>query len=309
MNAPSPFSLPLLQVEWEITYRCNACCLQCYSDSGPKVRSSGELSRLEAIGFLSQLAEARVPLLTLSGGEPLLREDWHELAKRAVALGIGVNVTTHGALLTESTADEIARLGLSSVTVSLDSHLPSVHDRLRQWPGLFDLAIEGIDRLVARGVRVVIGFTPNRLSRGGALPLLQLARDLGAAAVYVSELVVAGRAPLWLALSGPELQSALAEWAALRDTAQATKVVLQDFRAGVPAQFPRSSKDEGCGAGRLFIRVRPDGSVTACPFVSSPSYSLREEPLSEILQKLAATGPGPPSGFCIDCEQRAACNA
>ncbi|HYN20024.1 MAG TPA: radical SAM protein [Thermoanaerobaculia bacterium] len=308
MNPSPHHPLPLLHVEWEITHRCNACCLHCYSDSGPRASSSNELSTLEAGGILSQLAMARVPLVTLSGGEPLLREDWRELAKAAVNLGIGINLTTNGALVTETAADEIAGLGVASVTVSLDSHLPTVHDRIRQWPGLFDLAIEGIDRLVGRGVRVLIGFTPNRLNRGGARPLLQLAGDLGAAAVSVSEFVVAGRAPLWLALSGPELRAALEEWTVLRATSKEAKVVLQDFRADVPAQFPKTRLIEGCGAGSLFIRILPDGSVTACSFLTSPSYSLREEPLSEILAKLASELPGPPSGFCVDCEQRSACS-
>lgn len=296
---------PPLYAEWEITHRCNTNCLHCYSESGREVGAMGELSTLEAFGLLGQLAEARIPLLTLTGGEPLLRDDWSQLASRALGLGLGVNLATNGALLTEETADEIARLGLGSVTVSLDSHLPGVHDRIRQWPGLFDLAVAGIRRLAARGVRVVIGFTPNRLNVESTQPLLELARELGVAAVSVTEFVVAGRAAAWLALSGAELRASLAEWERLRETLDGPPaIILQDFRAGVPAPELRVREAAGCGAGRVFIRIRPDGRTHACSFVTEPSLSLREEPLSRILECLATERSGPPSGFCADCERR-----
>lgn len=306
MNPEPRSSQPPLFAEWEITRLCNTRCLHCHSESGPDVSRAGELSTLEAMGLLAQLAAERVPMLTLTGGEPLMRKDWPELARRACALGIGVNLSTNGALVTEEVAGEIAALGLASVTVSLDSHLPEVHDRIRQWPGLFDLAVGAIQRLAARGVRVVIGFAPSRLNRGSAGPLLQLAGDLGAAAVSLTELVAGGRAPEWLALSGPELRETLEEWSRLRETWQGpARIVLQDFRAGVPAPALRICEREGCGAGRLYFRVLPDGSITSCSFLTSPSFSLREEPLSGILARLAAERHGPPSGLCVDCEQRA----
>jgi MoaA/NifB/PqqE/SkfB family radical SAM enzyme len=302
---PSCAPHPPLYAEWEITHRCNTSCLHCYSESGREVGSAGELSTLEALGLLGQLSDARIPFLILTGGEPLLRNDWSEITRKALGLGIGVNLMTNGALLTDEVANEIARLSLGSVTVSLDSHLPGVHDRIRQWPGLFDLATAGIRRLVARGVRVVIGFTQNRLNVESAGPLLELARELGVAAVSVTEFVVAGRASAWLALSGAELRASLAEWERLRETVDGPpRIILQDFRVAVPAPKLRSREIEGCGAGRLFIRIRPDGSITACPFLGEPSFSLRQEPLSGILDGLATERLGPPSGFCADCEQR-----
>jgi hypothetical protein len=97
----------------------------------------------------------------------MLRRDWRELVGHAVSRGLSVNVGTNGSTVTEQRADDLKRLGVHSVTVSLDSHRPEVHDHFRQFRGLYDRTLTAIRRLVARELRVVVGFTPTPTELAG----------------------------------------------------------------------------------------------------------------------------------------------
>lgn len=61
-------------VVWNVTRACNLRCRHCYasSDGNP---ADGELSTGEALKFIDDLAEYKVPVILFSGGEPLLRQD------------------------------------------------------------------------------------------------------------------------------------------------------------------------------------------------------------------------------------------
>ena len=63
-----------ISAQLDITYRCNERCEHCYLDHDDK----GELSLAEIKELLNQLAEAGVLFLTISGGEPLLRQDFFD---------------------------------------------------------------------------------------------------------------------------------------------------------------------------------------------------------------------------------------
>ncbi|MEY2422837.1 MAG: hypothetical protein QOI95_2904 [Acidimicrobiaceae bacterium] len=272
------FSAPLY-VAWEITHRCNARCLHCYSDSMPGADDTEDLSTAEGLRVIDELADAGVLVLAFSGGEPLLRHDWETLAGHAVARGLTVNVGTNGSTITEKRADALARLGVHSVTVSIDSHLPDVHDHFRQTPGLFHRAVRAVDRLVARDVRVVVGFTPTRLNWRDGPGVVALAEALGAAAVNLSEYVPAGRGPASLALEPEELRSVLETWIDLRERLQGRiELIWHDCRVGMLVPPGEERSYVGCGAGRLVARICPDGAVTPCVFLPTAIGSLRDTP-------------------------------
>ena len=66
-------------VVWNSTKTCNLKCRHCYMMSEAK-KYTGELSTEEAKKFISDLADFHTPALLFSGGEPLIREDFFELA-------------------------------------------------------------------------------------------------------------------------------------------------------------------------------------------------------------------------------------
>ena len=66
-------------VVWNSTRTCNLKCRHCYMDSDSR-KYSDELTTAEAKKFIDDLAEFKVPVLLFSGGEPLIRPDFFELA-------------------------------------------------------------------------------------------------------------------------------------------------------------------------------------------------------------------------------------
>lgn len=114
---------------WEITLRCNLRCLHCAARAGRPRKD--ELSTREALDLCDQIAGLGIPAVALMGGEPLLRRDWKEIARRLVSHGIRVGLVTNGFLFDEKTAAACERIGVCQVCVSLDAATPAIHDRIR----------------------------------------------------------------------------------------------------------------------------------------------------------------------------------
>ena len=302
-----------LYVAWEITHRCNARCLHCYSDSGPDASCEAELSTAEALSVIDQLADAGLLVLAFSGGEPLMRSDWRELVRHAVELGLSVNVGTNGSAITERTADELRQLGVKSITVSLDSDKAEVHDAFRRLPGLYQRSIRAIRLLVEKGVRVVVGFTPTRLNWKDGRAVIELAYRLGADAVNLSEYVPAGRGSLALALAPDELKEVLDEWIQLRQEYLGRMAIQwHDCRVGMLVPEPEKRNYVGCGAGRLVARILPDGTVTPCVFLPTSIGSFRQERFQEmwsrsLLLTQLRERSGHFGGNCGSCEHLETC--
>ncbi len=274
---------PPLFVSWELTSRSNALSFLGASAFGPAAAAAAELSPHEAMAVVDDLADVDVPLVGLTGGEPLLRPDWRRIAEGAIARGIGVSVTTNGLAVTGRTADELAEVGVQSVTVSLDSHLAPVHDRLHGCPGLHLAAVDAILRLVTRGLRTVVSFTPTHLNWQHLPEVVSCSADLGAAAVTLSEYVPYGRTLPFQPPGPSPVAELLATWSALRERYDGRIVLLgPDFWAtlGAPA-----APGGACAASRRLARIRPDGSVTPCPFITAALGSLRDEPFRVIWER------------------------
>ncbi len=147
-------------VVWNTTRTCNLHCVHCYMDSDAKIYK-GELSTEEAKKFIDDLADFRVPVLLFSGGEPLIRPDFFELAEYTASKGIRPTLSTNGTLITRDVAEKIKSIGVGYVGISLDG-LREVNDKFRGRVGAFQTAMEGIQNCVAVGQRVGLRFTINR---------------------------------------------------------------------------------------------------------------------------------------------------
>ncbi|MDR3270904.1 MAG: putative heme d1 biosynthesis radical SAM protein NirJ1 [Peptococcaceae bacterium] len=147
-------------VVWNSTRTCNLRCRHCYMDSDASIYQ-GELTTPEAKRFIDDLAEFRVPVLLFSGGEPLIRPDFFELAAYAADKNIRPTLSTNGTLITREVAQRIKEIGVGYVGISLDG-LRDVNDHFRGKQGAFTAAMNGIQNCVAVGQRVGLRFTVNQ---------------------------------------------------------------------------------------------------------------------------------------------------
>jgi radical SAM protein with 4Fe4S-binding SPASM domain len=160
MEGLSPASDARPIVVWNCTRQCNLRCIHCYADATVRP-PAGEMNTAEGKMFIRQLAEFRVPVLLFSGGEPLLREDFLELARFAAANGLGVVLSTNGTLITPKIAAEMQKIGFREVGVSLDG-TGQKNDEFRRKKGAYKAALGGIRNCISAGLRVSLRMTITR---------------------------------------------------------------------------------------------------------------------------------------------------
>lgn len=176
-------------VVWNYTRACNLKCRHCYAAAEPVAAELGgadsaaaesvaaepgearhlgagnpfppELTTSEALRVIDDLAEFSVPVILFSGGEPLCREDFFELANYARSKGIRVTLSTNGTRIDPETAAKIKSAGIGYVGISLDGLRPE-NDLFRGVPGAFDQALRGIRNCRSVGQRTGLRFTINK---------------------------------------------------------------------------------------------------------------------------------------------------
>ena len=178
-------------VIWNLIRRCNLTCKHCYSISAD-IDFPGELSTAQIFTVMDDLKRFGVPVLILSGGEPLLRPDIFEISARAKAMGFYVGLSTNGTLITTDNIEQIAAIGYDYVGISLDG-MRETHDRFRQKAGAFDASLNGIRLCRDAGIKVGMRFTPTQDTAHELPNILQLMDDEDVDKLYVSHLNYGGR--------------------------------------------------------------------------------------------------------------------
>lgn len=169
-----------INVEIEITDKCNLKCKHCYL--APKRRPI--LSNSEIKDIIDNLKSLGCFVLTFTGGEVFLRKDTLDLLKYARDAQFAVEVLTNGTLITEEIAQELAYLGISRVQVSIYSADPAVHDRITGVEGSLEKTIAGVKALTAHGIRVTVACVVMTLNWDTYTTVEDLALSMGAEPVF-----------------------------------------------------------------------------------------------------------------------------
>ncbi|OGN91414.1 MAG: radical SAM/SPASM domain-containing protein [Chloroflexi bacterium RBG_13_50_10] len=295
-------------VAWEITRSCNLFCAHCRSSSAAGVYKD-ELSTEECFRLIDSIVEVGKPVLILSGGEPLLRQDLFQIAEYAVRKGLRVVMGTNGTLITEAVARKLKDTPISRVAVSIDFPTPELQDKFRGKAGAFEAAISGIARLRQAGIQVQVNSTITRLNMKYLNELLNLALEAGAVAFHPFMLVPTGRGKGLEAVEmTPDEYEQTLNWVYDQqkelgnsmffkptDAPHYQRIMRQRYTAGAPqepllGQKPAgkptneaiNSMTRGCLAGINFCFISHRGRVQGCGYLDVEAGNIRDRSFKQI---------------------------
>jgi MoaA/NifB/PqqE/SkfB family radical SAM enzyme len=265
-----------------ITTRCNCRCETCLWRG---LGDNDELTADEIAEVYRDAAAAGIVLLSLWGGEPLLRPDLAQIVEQANQAGLQVTLITNCALLPER-LDTLAP-HLRAIICSLDAPGPR-HDQLRGCPGLYERVTDSI-RWARRDwphLRVMINSVVSRLNAEAIPDLVRLATSLRVG-IYVN--------PLETGMMGSEGFVASKESVALPPDRLAAVFadLLHMKRQGWPilnsATYLRFIAEGGttyrCHARKVYIELRPNGDLMDCLDRSRPVANVRQQRLGHLLKQ------------------------
>ena len=282
----------LRSVELAITFRCQATCAFCYSESLVDQKRQ-PLSLEEIREVWRQCLKAGAIHVNLTGGEPMIRKDWPEIIAACTPHKAIVSMVTNGDLLTEENVKRAKRAGLTYLQVSLDSANPIEHDRSRGIKGLFGRAVRGIELAKKYGITVSLScvVTNENAPTREIWDLIELAKKLNVF-LLLNLAAMAGR---WqsnrAAVLTPKTRGLVQEF---RKDSHVRQNVMYNFRMR-----------EGCPAATEKIYITAYGDVTPCPLTHVSYGNIRKTPLAEILKRMRAVKDY--SSFpvkCLRCEDQ-----
>ena len=178
-------------VVWNITNVCNFKCKHCYS-SATSIKDKEELTFEQIKTVVDDLAEIKVPVILLSGGEPLMRENIFEIIEYIKFKGINVSISTNGSLITKGIAKKLKDSGIGYVGISLDG-TSKTNDVFRGVNGAYDSIIKAIKNCKEVDQKVGLRFTIQKKNYKEVNDILKLVDEMDIPRICFYHLVPSGR--------------------------------------------------------------------------------------------------------------------
>ena len=272
-----PHSVRLL-----LTNKCNLNCSFCLRDASND-NLQDELSTSEWLNFFDRLKELKVFNISLSGGEIFLRDDFFVLLEKLRKNRMHrISLLTNGTLISKETVDQLTRLKMKFLTISLDG-LEETHDKIRGKKS-FQKTMKGIRHLINQGIYPNISFTPIKDNYREIGPFIDYMVSLGITSIQINTLSPDGRCQRiyeGLVLEYPnQVKEVLDVIKEKRKKFPNIKIKCQfGFYYYLPTIYQDSREDpqnykikhlkSGCGAASTSCAVMPNGDVVPCEGLSN----------------------------------------
>ncbi|UCD34483.1 MAG: GeoRSP system radical SAM/SPASM protein [Nitrospiraceae bacterium] len=292
-----------LTINWAVTNRCNFKCSHCYSRSDP----SEELSFEDLSECIRQAAEAGVLSINFGGGEPLLRRDLLAIARFASGLGMRVSMNSNGYLLDRDMVFRLREHGFTKVGISIDSHLPEVHDNFRGIRGSHERAVKALAFLKEAGIETSLSTVICRINHTDITALVRFAlesrvRQLNFHNFKCSGLGYSNKDTL--DLSSEEWREFYREALALKEQTSDLEISLDDPIIALLGKHNNTSMVKGSICGKLSLNIKTNGEITPCGFIPVVIGNITKDNLkvlwksSPVLEKMRHKTP---TGKCASC--------
>jgi radical SAM protein with 4Fe4S-binding SPASM domain len=307
VQKPQVSIAPFLVV-WNFTHCCNLRCKHCYENSDGTFLPD-ELTTEEAKRAIDQFAEVGVVGIAFSGGEPLIRKDFFEVAKYARNKGFYVSIATNGTMVTPEIARKIRKIGVEYVEVSLDG-FEKEHDALRRVPGAWKKACRGIRNCLDAGIDTCVATTVTKRNHRNMEKFMDFVENkLKCKRIIVFNYIPTGRGKGIIEDDlTPEQREKVnkliygklvddgCKLTALSTAPLYARIATESAGPAIATHFVNQSIMEtmkgktqtlaefigGCGAGRLYCGLEPNGDVEPCVFMQIKLGNIRNQSLKEI---------------------------
>ena len=297
-------------VVWNFTQLCNLKCKHCYASAGKP--HPNELTTQEAFKALDKLVDAGVNIIAFSGGEPLMRKDIFDVLKRASDYGVFTAIATNATLITKDVAKRLKDVNLGYVQISLDGANPETHNGFRGVPKAFERTIQGIKNCVEQDIFVEVATTATKLNYEEIPAIIDLCEKLNVDWWMMYNFVPTGRGRFIIEndLSPEEREKVLRVlWEKLRSKPKLQVLSTAPQYARVALQMEEEAKEKsgeivvpthfynphlhgqllslsdfigGCGAGRFYCALEPNGDITPCVFFPLKVGNIKIDDFKEI---------------------------
>ncbi len=250
-NGPWPRLINL-----EVTKYCNAQCdfCPCWTIKGyPQLQDYSPI-----------LAKFRPIVLSLNGGEPLLRKDILDIVRSCRPYCTYMTMITHGQLLTEEKFMALCEAGLDQVCISLNYNNER-HDQERKIPGLYQHFSELVPKLTAQGHdNICFNTVIMEQNLEEILPLAHQARAWGAKISFSSYSALKNCREDYRVRESrlTRLEEIISELIALKKE-HGHILASEYYLREIPRYFREGHMDD-CQAGLNFVQITPDGMIKRC---------------------------------------------
>lgn len=284
---------------WEITGKCNLNCIHCRSSSSMG-SDQGDFTFEEAKALIDDITSFSKPVVVLSGGEPLLREDVFDIAAYGTEKGLRMAMATNGSLINDEVCGRIKESGIRIVSLSLDGSTAKIHDDFRQQPGAFQDTLRAAEYFRKHDIEFLINSSFTKRNQDDIPNVYQLAKEIGAVAWYMFMIVPMGRGEELMAeLISKEDYEDILKWhfemeleekeMLVRPTCAPHyyRIVQQEAKAK-GLDFERRNLKFGTGGGKGCIAAQSiafigsKGEVQPCSYFPMSAGNVKEQSFQEI---------------------------
>ena len=299
---------------WNITNRCNLLCTHCYMSADGKTKPD-QLTDDQAYRMIDEMHEAGVPVVFLSGGEPMMRPNFWEILERINAAGVRPTISTNCTFINEESAQRLADNGVRFIATSLYGPR-DFHDQMVCVPGTYDKIIKAIGLLRKVGVKVVIKVALSKDTYPYIYDLIQQAKDMDCSMVYICDLITSGRSA-----GADDSRISNEQWREFCDfVIDEVADPENDFEydiGAIPSVIPYIARGltqrgldvtkglerlkifSACPVGQGHMTVNSEGGVMPCQFAQDWTVgNIYEIGFAEATNRLAEIDAAVPEGIC-----------
>ncbi len=284
-------------VAWETTRSCNLDCIHCRAAAsrGPY---KGEFSTEKFFQVMDEIEKVGKPIIILTGGEPLLREDIFDISKYGVEKGFRMVMATNGTLVNEDNIKKMLDAGIQRISMSIDGATPESHDEFRKVKGSFQKVMDAIEICKKYNMPFQINTTITKINLDEIPGIFNLVENLGAVALHIFLLVPTGRGKeLEEQEIPPEEYERVLNW--FYDKQKETKMQLKATCAphyyrilrqrakleGKKVDFKTFGLDavtKGCLGGKGFCFISHTGIVQPCGYLELNCGDLKQQSFDDV---------------------------